>query len=178
MINKIKSLYDEFHRLTNTSQERRTEKWNQQKLTPFLDKLKICLDISCKDPVAIKKLEASHGVKMSPTEKEFLVDQLGPRKMFCTTEVERSWAKTEERKRLLEEGMQRLRENAELEKQLYQAKVKLTDEDCGGAEDVVPTTTMEEHGDFSVTQEEPGERGKKRKFEQSLAASTDAPWRD
>ena len=39
MINKIKSLYDEFHRLTNTSQERRTEKWNQQKLTPFLDKL-------------------------------------------------------------------------------------------------------------------------------------------
>ena len=53
----MKDIYDEYAALVSTSKERRTEKWQEIKLGPFITKMKMCLDISCKDPEAIKKLE-------------------------------------------------------------------------------------------------------------------------
>lgn len=86
---KIRGMYDEFSRLISTQQERRTGKWLEDYLNPFLGKLKLCLDISCKDPVAIKRMEKNYKVKMSSLEHDFLADQLNERKMICTTEVDR-----------------------------------------------------------------------------------------
>ena len=89
MKKKIFNLYEEFSKLTNTSQLRRTEKWKENTLMSFINKINCCLDISCSDIEALKKLEKQHGVKMSIHENEFLKDQLGERKMICTTEVDR-----------------------------------------------------------------------------------------
>ena len=47
------------------------------------------MDISCKDKVALRKLESFYGVKMTEVEEKFLTDQLRPRLMLCTTEVDR-----------------------------------------------------------------------------------------
>lgn len=58
-------------------------------MIPFMKKIGCCLDISCKDLEALKKLEIQNGIKMSVNEHEFLKDQMGERKMICTTEVDR-----------------------------------------------------------------------------------------
>ena len=87
--NKIRGLYDEFCRLLNTHQSKRTEKWQQENLAPFLTKMHQCLDISCKDPAVLKRLEEHYRVKMSTMEEDFLADQLGDSKMICTTDVDR-----------------------------------------------------------------------------------------
>ena len=89
MRTKIRGLLEEFTKLTHTSQQRRTDKWKEQTLTPFLAKLSLCLDISCKDQVALGRQEKYFGVKMTEEEHQFLADQLGPRKMLCTTEVDK-----------------------------------------------------------------------------------------
>ena len=90
--NKIRGLHEEFTKLSHRSQEKRTDKWKETTLTPFLARIRCCLDISCKDQTALKRLENQHGVKMSAIEKEFLQDQLGERKMFCTSEVDRDFS--------------------------------------------------------------------------------------
>jgi len=46
---KIRNLYGEFFKFTYTSQQRRTDKWKETTMVPFLDKIGHCLDISCKD---------------------------------------------------------------------------------------------------------------------------------
>ena len=86
---KLRKLYDEFLRLAHFPKSRMTSKWMEETLKPYLVQLQECFDISCKDPVVIKKLERLHGVKMSTMEHEFLADQLSDRKMFCTTDVDR-----------------------------------------------------------------------------------------
>ena len=86
---KIKDLYGDFTYYLNYPKKKQTENWVAKILQPFLMKIKTCLDIACKDPVALKKLEKFHGVKMTPEEHNFLEDQLGPRLMLCTTEVDR-----------------------------------------------------------------------------------------
>ena len=90
VINKVKALYEEFAYNLNYPKKKRTDKWVAKTLQPFLEKVLNCLDIACKDPAALKKLEKFHGVKMTPEEFKFLEDQLGPRVMLCTTEVDRS----------------------------------------------------------------------------------------
>ena len=86
-------------------------------LGPFILKISGCLDIYCKDPDARKKLEKSFGVKMTEVEENFLTDQLGPRLMFCTIDVDKCWAKTAERRRKEDEGQKKLldKEKAEME---------------------------------------------------------------
>ena len=56
---------------------------------PFVEEIKTCLDISCKDQAALRRQEKLFGVKMTEEEHQFLADQLGPRKMLCTTEVDK-----------------------------------------------------------------------------------------
>ena len=89
IVKKILTLYNEFHNLINTPNQRRTSTWHEKILLPFVTKIQSCLDISCKDKVALRKQEKFHGVKMTENEEKFLNDQLGPRLMFCTTEVDR-----------------------------------------------------------------------------------------
>ena len=54
-----------------------------------MEEIKTCLDISCKDQVALRRQEKHYGVRMTEEEHLFLADQLGPRKMLCTTEVDK-----------------------------------------------------------------------------------------
>ena len=89
IVKKVLSLYDDYYKLKAISKEKQTVTWQQNKLQPFLNSIQNCLDISCKDPVALGKQEKFHGVKMTEVEGEFLTDQLGPRLMLCTTEVDR-----------------------------------------------------------------------------------------
>ena len=86
---KILALYDQFTALKMTSKQKQTPTWQENKLQPFLTSIKECLDISCKNEKAVKKLEKVYGVKMTKVEEQFLEDQLGPRLMLCTTEVDR-----------------------------------------------------------------------------------------
>jgi hypothetical protein len=89
IVKKILRLYEEFFALKNVSKQKQTPSWKQSKLQPFLDRIDSCMDISCKDKVALRKLESFYGVKMTEVEEKFLADQLGPRLMLCTTEVDR-----------------------------------------------------------------------------------------
>ena len=89
VMKKVKGLYGEFIYNLNYPKKKQTDNWVAKTLQPFLDKVMTCLDIACKDPAALKKLEKFYGVKMTPEELKFLEDQLGPRVMLCTTEVDR-----------------------------------------------------------------------------------------
>jgi hypothetical protein len=107
IVSKVSKLYEEFLTLTHTSQKKRTPAWKEKRLDPFLTKINSCFDISCKDSEARKRQEKFHGVSMSSVEYDFLQDQLGPRLMFCLTEVDMSWAKTAARCREEEERLQK-----------------------------------------------------------------------
>lgn len=89
IIKKVAHLYDEFTALNHTAQKKRTQAWVSNKLQPFLLKIQGCLDIFCKDQLALTKQEKFHGVKMTEEEHRFLQDQMGPRLMLCTTAVDR-----------------------------------------------------------------------------------------
>ena len=94
VVKKIEDLYNDFFLLKNRHPSQQTPQWQANKLTPFLARLKTCLDISCKNVEALKKLEKFYGVKMTEQEHKFLEDQLGPRLMLCTTEVDRYSSKS------------------------------------------------------------------------------------
>ena len=89
VIKKILDLYTEYHSIKNVSKAKQTSSWREKTLQPFLVRIENCLDISCGDQAAIKKLEQHYKVKMTQVEQKFLCDQLGPRLMLCTTEVDR-----------------------------------------------------------------------------------------
>ena len=89
VIKKVQDLYEDFSYLLNYPKKKKTGNWVANTLQPFLMKIETCLDIACTDPGALKKLEKFHGVKMTEEEEKFLEDQLGPRLMLCTTEVDR-----------------------------------------------------------------------------------------
>ena len=52
-------------------------------------KIQSCLDIFCKDQLALRKQEKLHSVKVTKEEHRFLEDQMGSRLMLCTTAVDR-----------------------------------------------------------------------------------------
>ena len=162
-------LYDEYSSLINTSKQRRTAAWMENKLGPFILKISGCLDIYCKDPDARKKLEKSFGVKMTEVEENFLTDQLGPRLMFCTIDVDKCWAKTAERRRKEDEGQKKLldKEKAEMEERGKKGSLTDDEEDDNEQDDV----SLDK--DFSLTEGEDGRPQKrKRGFVLSEAART------
>ena len=84
---------------------------------------------------------------MSSVECEFLKDQLVERKMFCMTEVDRSWAITASRKRKEKESLKRQQEKAELEQQDFDRKVEIPEED-GDCEEPADINEVED-GDYN-----------------------------
>ena len=166
---KIFSLYEKYLALTHTSKQRRTPAWNVNKLEPFVHKISGCLDISCKDPVAKKKLEKIYDVKMTDVEEKFLADQLGPTLMFCTIQVDKAWAKTTERRKKEDEGQKKLFEK---EKSIIEEREKKEDTIFGDEEDFEIDIDSSDI-DFSMTEEQEGQ-GKKRKrdFVMSEGATT------
>lgn len=167
VVKKVLKLYEEYLSLSHTSQKKRTTGWNEKKLEPFSAKLSCCFNIYCTNPDGRKKLEQVFDVKMSKVEYDFVEDQLGPRLMFCLTEVEKSWAKTAARRREEEERLKRMESEENEEKRQREAKVEIPAEF-----DVIPG--VEEPGeDVEYTPTEEEERpGKKRRFEDTWGATT------
>ena len=159
---KITKLYEEYSALLNTSKQRRTPAWKDNKLSPFLTKLSSCFDIFCKDPEALKKLEVLHGVKMSKVDYDFLADQQGPRLMFCTTEVDKNWAKTAERRNREEERLRRQQEKEKLDREERERTAEVPElDDNQLREDMADESGNDD--EYSPTEEQE-QTGKKRKF--------------
>ena len=109
VVKKIAKLYEEFTKLSQTRQERRNEKWEQDQ-TSFCSRVEsTCFNIVTGDKERIKSLEKFHGVKMTQLEQDFLQDQLGERKMFCTTDVDAAWARMAERRQKAEDALEKQR---------------------------------------------------------------------
>ena len=89
MIKKIKAVYAEYTRLKGYPKKKQTPTWLENTLQPFLAEITACLDIFCRDIGRLRRLESYYGVKMTEEEQTFVTDQLGPRLMLCTTEVDR-----------------------------------------------------------------------------------------
>ena len=90
VIKKITAVYGEYVRLQGYPEKKKTPKWQENTLEPFLVEIKGVLYIFCRDQKRLKRLENFYGVKMTEEEHAFVNDQLGPRLMLCTTEVCRS----------------------------------------------------------------------------------------
>ena len=65
IVRKILKLYEKYFALKNMSKQKQSPSWQQNKLQPFLDRIDSCMDISCKDKLALRKLESFYGVKMT-----------------------------------------------------------------------------------------------------------------
>lgn len=167
---KVTDLHDEFTALSHTSQKKRTPVWISNKLQPFLIKIEGGLDILCRDQSALKKQEKFHGVKMTEEETKFVEDQLGPRQMFCTTAVDRAWAKTAERRRKDEETLRRHEETEKKEKKEREMMCEVPED-----EDTPDHENNCDDEDFSLAEKikECGKKGK-RTFEEVLATKTDS----
>ena len=161
---KIVKLYGEFMALVRTPMARRHENWVTSKMNPFLMKTKQCLNIACTDPIILRKQEKFYGVKMSEVEREFLEDQLTNREMFCTTDIDKGWAKTFSRNRKDAEGLDKMRSNEDLAIS-NQISVPYTDKNDNHDED---TNLSDEDYEIEVENNEPS-TGAKRKRENLIA---------
>ena len=169
VVNKLSKLYDEYISLTRIAQKQRTPVWKEKKLDPFLAKMSSCFDIYCKDPDARKNQEKLYGVKMSSVEYDYVQDQMGPRLMFCLTEVEKSWAKTAARRKEEEERLRRTEQKEKKEKDEREARVEVPDD-----VDAAPCNEdQEEDREFTpeLNPKEDESSGKKRKFEHVVGAT-------
>ena len=105
---------------------------------------------------------------MTEMEENFLTDQLDPRLMFCTIEVDKSWDKTAEQRRKEEEGQKKLldKEKADIEER--EKKGNLSDDE---GEDVDDDESTDK--DFTLDEGQDGQAQKrKRSFVLSQSATT------
>ena len=107
-------------------QKRQTEKWKQEYLLPFLDRIKKGMDISTYDQCFLAKQEKKYGVKMTQEDREYRDDQMfGPRKMYCQSFADRRWIATVKRRRLEAEALAKAKEKEDKEMELMTKKVSV-----------------------------------------------------
>lgn len=93
IVKDILSLCTEFNTMVRTRQERRSEKWKQEKVEPYVERISTTMfNISTKNSEFLKKQEHFYDAKMSQVEWDFLEDQRTGRKMYCTSFVDKRWA--------------------------------------------------------------------------------------
>ena len=86
------SLNHEFKKLQATPKDRRTNKWVEVKVQPFMKYLEEGLDIRTLDIAYRKKQEEQHGVKETEMENAFWEDQMRGNKIgHCDGFVDRKW---------------------------------------------------------------------------------------
>ena len=170
---KIVKLYGEFMALVRTPMARRNDNWDTNKLNPFLMKARQCLNIACTDPIILRKQEKFYGVKMSEVERDFLEDQLTNREMFCTTDIDKDWAKTFSRNRKDAEGLDKMRNNEDVAIR-NQISVPYTDENDNHDEDTNLSDDDYEIEDEKNNEPSNGAKKKKRKFDSNFS-STELP---
>ena len=75
-VNKISKLYNDFRVKCRTPKVKQTQKWKEERASPFLESLEKGLDIRTEDDKLRKKQEEEYGVKETEIDKEFWSDQM------------------------------------------------------------------------------------------------------
>ena len=154
----VLSLYHEFKKLQATPKDRRTNKWVEVKVQPFMKYLEEGLDIRTLDIAYRKKQEEQHGVKETEMENAFWEDQMRGNKIgHCDGFVDRKWLAQDARRRKDQDSYQKRLENEKEEQLLRFAKVDISDEDF---ED---SNGYTEDCDYEMEEEEHGSNAKKRR---------------
>ena len=148
----VLKLYNKFRTLTNTTRARRTDKWWEQTVKPFVKHLEKGFDIRARDETAIKKQEAMHGVKETEEERAFYLDQIcGERKLVCDSFVDRKWQKTEQRKRKERENQDK---KMEIEKEVIGQMSKMQANQSRVEEEEEEEDTMEASEEYADKNDE------------------------
>lgn len=113
----ILKLYGDFMTLSQTRKQRQNDNFFKR-VEAFNAHAQELFDVFCQDAVIRKKLEQKHGVEMSDMEWDFLKDQRIQRKMYCEDFVDRKWMKSMERRQRDIQAIEKMREDAEKEKEL------------------------------------------------------------
>ena len=130
IVKDVLSLYTEFNNMVRTRTERRTEKWKEEKVEPYIKKISNTLfDIAGQNSDFVKKQELFYDAKMSQVEWDFLEDQRAERKMYCTSFVDKKWAAGVERRRKQEQTLSRMKIDNEERKKTADQKVTLEEEE-------------------------------------------------
>ena len=129
-VKDVLSLYTEFNNMVRTRPERRTEKWKEEKVDPYIKKISNTLfDIAGQNSDFVKKQDLFYDAKMSQLEWDFLEDQRAERKMYCTSFVDKKWAAGVERRRKQEQTLSRMKIDNEERKKTADQKVTLEEEE-------------------------------------------------
>ena len=143
---RLAKLYQEYKALHRTKKARQTERWNKEKLEPFLEKVRKGFNIASKDTEYVKKLEKVYGVKMTEVELKYLEDQMeGERKMYCDGFVDKRWQAQVRRRRQEAESLVRRLEKEERDKEQLLQKVEMPAEEDLETEENTEEKTDEEY---------------------------------
>lgn len=173
--NHVLKLYGEFLTLMQTRKQRQTGNF-LSRVDEFNLRADQVLDVFCEDAAVRMKLEEKHGVKMSDMEWEFLKDQRNERKMYCEDFVDQKWMKTMERRRKELQCLERMRDEAELEKEANTSVATFVDSTSEVEESDV--ASMETDDTYSVSSEDEASQVSKKKKHRRSSGGTVTQERD
>ena len=120
------SIYAELKKLQKIPKQRQTEGWVKSIVEPWLETLKVGLDIRTMDVGFRRRQETLFGVKETDAEESFWQDQInGKRVGYCDNFVDRKWIAQSSRRKRDREGMMKRMEKSDEGKRRLAEKVEV-----------------------------------------------------